>query len=158
MKEYVIERSSRVPRCLPEVFSFFATAENLERLTPPELGFRIRSEVPIVMRPGALIVYTIKLYGIPMNWLTEITRWNPPYAFEDSQLTGPYEKWVHSHRFVEDNGDTIIEDRVVYALPFGMLGRLAHPLVKRQLKRIFDYRNAALEQIFPPGMVPETAR
>lgn len=96
------------------------------------------------MKVGALIDYTIRLYRLPMRWRTEITKWNPPLSFEDSQLRGPYAKWVHTHSFVSDNGGTTIEDIVIYALPFGRLGRVAHPLVKRQLKRIFDYREQVL--------------
>ncbi len=148
MKEYVIERSTRIARPLEEVFRFFAAAENLERLTPPELGFRIRSSLPIEMRPGALIDYSIKLYGIPMKWRTEITRWEPPGSFEDTQLSGPYAKWVHTHRFFEDGTETIVQDRVVYALPLGPLGRIAHPLVARQLRRVFDFRESVLTRMF----------
>ncbi|MDQ3082069.1 MAG: SRPBCC family protein [Gemmatimonadota bacterium] len=148
MKEYTLERSTRIRRPLLEVFEFFSNAENLERLTPPELGFRIRSALPIEMRCGALIDYTIKLYGLPVKWRTEITRWEPPLSFEDTQISGPYAKWVHTHRFVGDGRFTTMEDRVVYALPFGPLGRIAHPLVGRQLKRVFDYRQSVLARLF----------
>lgn len=144
MKEYVIERWTWVRRPTADVFPFFAAAENLGKITPPDLGFRIRSPLPIVMRLGALIDYTIKLYGLPLRWRTEITRWQPPNLFEDTQLKGPYAKWVHTHRFVENLGGTVIGDRVVYALPFGPLGRLVHPLVRRALKRIFDYRESVI--------------
>jgi ligand-binding SRPBCC domain-containing protein len=148
MKEYVLEREVRVPKTAKEVFPFFAAAENLERITPPELGFRIRSSLPIAMRPGALIDYTVKLYGIPMKWRTEITKWDPPRSFEDTQLAGPYAKWVHTHRFIEDSGGITIQDRVVYALPFGFLGKLVHPLIARQLKRIFDFRESVMTELF----------
>ena len=137
-----------MPQPVATVFSFFADAQNLERITPPELGFQIRSDLPILMRPGAMIDYTIKLYGIPMKWRTEITRWNPPVSFEDVQLRGPYAKWVHTHAFVEDRGGTAIEDRVVYALPFGPVSAIAHPFVRRQLRRIFDYRETVLLRDF----------
>jgi ligand-binding SRPBCC domain-containing protein len=146
MKEYVLEREVRVPGTAKEVFAFFAAAENLERITPPELGFRIRSRLPIAMRIGALIDYTIKLYGIPMKWRTEITGWDPNRSFEDTQISGPYAKWVHTHRFIEDAGGITMQDRVVYALPFGLLGRIVHPLIARQLKRIFDYREIKLRE------------
>ena len=143
-KEYLLTRRTWVRHPLNEVFPFFAAAENLERITPPELGFRIRTSLPIDMKPGALIDYTIKLYGVPMKWRTEITAWNPPHSFEDTQIRGPYEKWVHTHTFVEESGGTTIEDRVAYALPFGPLGRIAHPIVARQVKRIFSYREEVL--------------
>ena len=148
MKDYFLEREVRVPGTAKEVFTFFAAAENLERLTPPELGFRIRSPLPIAMRAGALIDYTIKLYGIPMKWRTLITAWDPPRSFEDTQISGPYAKWVHTHRFIEYSGGTIIQDRVAYVLPFGFLGRIVQPLIARQLKRIFDYRESAMKKLF----------
>ena len=148
MKEYALERSVWVPRPLSEVFPFFAASENLERITPPELGFQIRSKLPIAMRVGALIDYRVSLYGIPMKWRTEITKWNPPHSFCDTQLVGPYAKWVHTHEFIEERGGTTIIDRVVYALPFGFIGRLVHPLITRQLKRIFDYRQSVMRSEF----------
>jgi ligand-binding SRPBCC domain-containing protein len=151
MHEYEIDRQKWVPYPLDEVFEFFGAAENLEKITPPELGFRIRSSVPIEIRPGTLIDYTIKLYGVPMKWRTEITRWNPPLSFEDTQLRGPYAKWVHTHTFIAEEGGTTIRDCVIYALPLGLLGRIAHPVVSRQLNRIFSYRQEVLERVFPPA-------
>jgi Uncharacterized conserved protein len=148
VKEYVLERSVWVRHPIADVFPFFAAAENLERITPPDLGFRIRTRLPIDMKRGALIDYTIKLHGVPMKWRTEITAWNPPHSFEDAQLRGPYAKWVHTHSFVEERDGTRINDRVVYVLPLGPLGRIVHPLVARQLDRIFDFRTDVLATRF----------
>jgi ligand-binding SRPBCC domain-containing protein len=148
MKEYVIEKSTWIARPISTVFPFFSDAENLARITPPELGFRIRSALPIRMSEGTLIDYTVVLFGLPVRWRTEITRWNPPHSFEDTQLRGPYAKWVHTHSFVEERGGTTMHDRVVYALPFGPLGRLTHPIISRQLRRIFDYRESVLVREF----------
>lgn len=148
MSESILERRTWVPHPISDVFPFFAAAENLAKLTPPELGFRIRSELPIVMRTGALIDYTIRLYGLPLRWRTEITHWDPPHSFVDIQLSGPYAKWEHTHTFLEERGGTTMTDRVVYALPFGVMGRIAEPLVRRQLKRIFEYREVSLQRAF----------
>jgi ligand-binding SRPBCC domain-containing protein len=144
MKEYVLKKSIWIPRPISEVFPFFAAAENLGKITPPELGFRMRSASPMVMQVGTLIDYTIVLFGLPLRWRTEITQWNPPHSFEDTQLRGPYAKWVHTHSFAEERGGTRVKDRVVYALPLGLLGGIALPLVRRQLRRIFDYRESVL--------------
>lgn len=146
---YTLERSLVVPCTREEVFPFFADAANLERLTPPFLGFTILTPLPIEMRAGTLIDYRIKLNGIPMRWRTLIESFDPPNAFVDTQQKGPYKLWHHTHTFREVPGGTEIGDRVRYALPFGPLGRLAHAImVERQLKTIFDYRTKVMQDMF----------
>ena len=134
-----------------EVFGFFSDASNLERITPDELRFEILSEQPIEMRVGALIDYQLHLAGIPFKWRTEITAWNPPFSFEDTQLKGPYAKWIHTHRF-EDHGErTLIVDDVDYALPLSPLGDIAYPVIKWQLGRIFAHRKKVIASVFDQG-------
>ena len=76
--------------------------------------------------------------------------------FVDRQLRGPYGLWHHRHEFTAVPGGTRVRDHVEYALPFGILGDLVHlALVRRDLTRIFDYRNEAVTRLLKsPGPRP----
>ena len=97
MRVHVLEREELVPRPLAEVFPFFAGARNLERITPPWLGFAVLTPEPIEMRPGTLIEYRLRLHGVPVRWLTRIEAFDDGRGFVDAQLRGPYALWHHTH-------------------------------------------------------------
>ncbi|MEO7538608.1 MAG: SRPBCC family protein [Pyrinomonadaceae bacterium] len=138
--EHILRSSLTIGRSRQEVFEFFADAENLERITPSQLKFKIVTPTPFVIAEGTLIDYRLQLRGIPIKWQTKITQWDPPNEFTDEQLIGPYRQWIHHHRFTEiDAGTTLIEDTVRYRLPLEPLGDIALFIVKRELKQIFDF-------------------
>jgi ligand-binding SRPBCC domain-containing protein len=142
----------RVPVVRRDLFPFFADARNLARITPPELGFHILTPMPIAMGVGTLIDYEIRLWGVGMRWRTEITNWTPPVEFVDTQVRGPYAEWVHRHRFIEmPDASTLVEDAVRFQLPLGRAGAIAGPIVRRQLRRIFEYRRAVIARLAVAG-------
>ena len=142
MRLHVLERAQRLDPPPEDVFPFFADALNLERITPPWLGFRVVTPAPIEMRAGTRIEYRLKLHGIGLRWHTEIVLWDPPRRFVDVQCSGPYRLWHHTHSFGRERDGTIMRDVVRYGLPLGPLGELADALlVRRDLERIFDFRH-----------------
>lgn len=127
------------------VFAFFADPRNLERLTPPWLAFRILTPEPLPVGEGAVYDYTLRLHGLTLCWRTRITAWEEGRRFEDLQVKGPYALWHHVHAFEDlPGGGTRMTDTVRYRLPFGWIGALASPFVKRDVARIFAWREAAL--------------
>lgn len=143
---HFLNTSMHLPLPIEEVFRFFGDAENLERITPPELGFKIVTPKPIRMEEGSLIDYRLKLFVIPFRWQSLISCWEPPHRFVDEQLRGPYREWVHTHRFEAVEGGTRITDEVRYRLPVWPLGEIATPLVRLQLDRIFRYRQKSIKK------------
>ncbi len=143
---HVLERAQRLPQPPDEAFGFFASAHNLESITPPWLRFQVLTRGPVEMAPGTLIEYRLRLHGLPIRWLTRIEVWEPGRRFVDVQVRGPYRLWHHTHAFEPDGaGASVMRDIVRHALPLGPLGGLAHrAFVGRDLERIFDYRREAV--------------
>ena len=134
---------------IEKVFHFFSNAKNLERITPTNLHFVIKTPLPICMKQGTIIDFGLRIRGIPTKWSSLISSYNPPNSFIDEQIKGPYLTWNHTHIFKEENGGTTIVDKVKYSIPFGLLGRIINYLwVKKDLEAIFNYRSKTIKQIF----------
>ena len=154
---HVLETEQTVGASLDTVFEFFSRPENLARLTPPRLRFAILTPSPVPMRQGAVIDYRLSLGPWPVRWRSLISTYEPPHTFVDEQILGPYDFWHHTHRFVETAAGTLISDRVVYRLPYGLLGELAHRLaVRRQLEGIFAHRRRVVERQFGLSLIRPT--
>ena len=81
-----LQRQQFIPAAIETVWDYFSTPRNLNELTPPELKFRILSEVPDTMYAGQLIEYRVSpLPGIWFPWLTEIRHVEPGLYFVDEQ-------------------------------------------------------------------------
>ena len=130
-----------------ETWRFFGAAENLPVITPPWLGFQLRSPRPVLIEQDTLLDYTIRWLRLPVTWRTRIIDFTPPRQFIDLQLRGPYSLWHHQHTFEPVAEGVLCRDRVVYRLPLGWLGRVAHTaIVRRQLRGIFRYRRRVIAQ------------
>lgn len=150
MPDFQFASSVLLRHPLPEVFAFFARAENLELMTPPWLRFAILEPRPTEMRAGTVISYRIRLRGVPVRWESEITEWNPPHGFTDTQRRGPYRLWIHRHRFEETPQGTLAADEVTYRPPGGEAAGLINRLfVAAELRKIFAYRQAKMLELFP---------
>lgn len=144
-KLYTLQREQWIPKPLEEVFLFFASSGNLERITPEWLHFKVSSE-PQEIECGTKINYRLRVHGVPVRWQSEITVWEPPFRFVDEQRRGPYRTWIHEHRFESKDGGTLVKDTVRYAVIGGAL--IQRLVVSKDLDRIFNYRQKQLEKIF----------
>ena len=134
-----------VPSDASTTWDFFSKAENLPKITPPSMGFTVKTPAPVAIGQDAVIDYTIRWAGIPIRWRTRIIDWSPPNGFIDLQIRGPYTLWHHQHTFKSVDGGTECRDRVIYKLPGSFVGRIMHAAtVKRQLMGIFQFRREVI--------------
>ena len=147
---YSLEVTKFLKISLSEAWDFFSSPCNLSKITPDHMGFEITSGTPERMYTGQIITYKVSpILGIKTNWVTEITHVAEGRFFVDEQRFGPYRMWHHEHHFEAKGDDVLMTDRVSYKLPLGFLGRIAHSFfVKKQLKQIFEYREAYLVKLF----------
>ena len=143
-----LEAAQFLPHPCKRIFEFFSDAVQLETLTPAFLGFKVLTPLPLTIQTGTLIDYRLRLHGIPLRWQSRISVWEPPLRFVDEQMRGPYRFWHHEHRFEEQAGGTLCRDTVDYNV---LGGRIVNRLfVAPDLRRIFAFRQARLNELFPP--------
>ena len=116
------------------------------------MQFRILTDVSgKKMHAGMIINYRIQPAPfMTFGWTTEISQSVDKRFFVDEQRFGPYAFWHHQHHFEDKGTHVLMTDIVNYAMPLGILGRIAHAVwVKNKLKGIFDYRTHVIDRVFP---------
>lgn len=149
---YQLKTEQIVHAGLDEVWDFISSPANLKEITPPHMGFIIKTkDLPEKMYPGMIISYTVKpILGIPLTWVTEITQVVEKQYFVDEQRVGPYAMWHHQHFIKETDQGVLMQDIVSYKPPLGILGSIANSLIiRKQLEQIFKHREKAMDFKFP---------
>lgn len=150
MPIYTFNRTQIVRVPLEQCWEFFSNPRNLEKITPPSLNFRVKTDLPATIYPGLMIEYKVSpLFGIPVSWLTEIVHVDKPHHFVDEQRVGPYRLWHHEHFFRELGPEEAeLRDLIHYVPPLGPFGAVINAVaIRPQLARIFDFRAKALERM-----------
>ena len=136
-----------IPSKRETVFKFFENANNLEVITPPWLNFKILDISTKDVQVGTNIKYKLSLYGIPVRWKTLIKDWKKNEMFIDNQEKGPYERWHHTHEFMDLGPGTLMRDTVILKVPMGALGYVGSWWkVLSDVKMIFHYRREWIEK------------
>jgi ligand-binding SRPBCC domain-containing protein len=151
MNANILERSQLITGKIEDVWDYFSSPENLNELTPKNMGFKILSKTPIPkMHEGQIIEYKVSpILGIPLYWKTIIKEVVPLQSFVDEQAKGPYKLWRHTHTYTQQGDQVLMTDKVEYLLPLGYLGQMLNPIfVRARLEEIFDYRYERVEQLF----------
>lgn len=151
MAIYQYYREQKIPIKLEELWNFISSPKNLQRITPPSMGFHITTKhLSEKMYPGMIISYQVApLLNLKMTWVTEITHVKELEYFVDEQRVGPYKIWHHEHHLKEIEGGVLMSDLVTYQPPLGFIGIVANRLlIQKKITSIFDFREQALINLF----------
>jgi ligand-binding SRPBCC domain-containing protein len=153
-------RRTRVDAPLADVWAFHSRVDGLEALTPGFMNLGIEAvrgpdgnPNPEVLMQGSEIDMTMQPFGVAprQRWTSVITEREEEDGvawFRDEMRDGPFPRWEHTHRFLADeDGGTVLEDRLVYELPLGALGRLFGPLGVVGFAPMFRARHQRTKEI-----------
>ncbi|MGO4782399.1 SRPBCC family protein [Cryobacterium sp. W22_MBD10_FK3] len=91
------------------------------------------------------VTWRARHWGLPLQMTNRITAMTPPRSFTDEQTRGPFRYFTHEHLFHPHGTGTLMIDRVSFAAPWGILGRIVERLVlAAYLRRLIEQRNAFL--------------
>lgn len=96
---------------------------------------------------GETVTWNARHFGIRWHLTSEITGYDRPRWFRDSQLRGPFRRFDHDHFLEERDGVTTLTDIFDFNSPLGPIGRVVDALImKRHLTRLLEDRNRHLKR------------
>ncbi|AEI62137.1 TIGR01777 family oxidoreductase [Corallococcus macrosporus] len=143
-KSHVFDARSRMPVTAHELFAWHAREGAFERLAPPWERMEVLERTGDGIRTGARVVVRMRVGPVPQRLVAEHTAYSEGAMFQDTQRSGPFTKWVHTHRMWPEptTGTSILDDEVEYILSVGPLGSLfGGGFARRTLERMFAYRH-----------------
>jgi ligand-binding SRPBCC domain-containing protein len=142
MRTETFIRRSRIEASAAEVYAWHALPDALEKLTPPGEHMKVIERTGGLER-GARVVIEFGRWPFRRRWVAEHGDFEPGRYFSDVQVSGPFAYWKHTHTFEQDGPCACyLEDRVEYAVPFGVVGRwLGGGYARRKIAQLFAYRH-----------------
>ena len=96
---------------------------------------------------GDVVTFEARHFGVRQRLTARITRFEPPYLFEDRMVRGAFRSFTHVHAFEQTAAGTRMLDTFEYRAPLGPLGWLAERLfLMWYLRRLLTARAAFLKQ------------
>lgn len=144
----VFEVRLTVPCPVETAFDFVIRPENLMKISPPEVSLAFVN-VPDRYAMGSRIDFKVQVFGLVREISHEVTAWDEPHSFVEQQVAGPFQKWIHEHRFEStDDGRTVLIDRIEFEKPGGAVGLIMNAnRIRENLEDAFDFRHEMLEQL-----------
>lgn len=137
----VYEKQTTMPVDARTLYEWHMTDGAFERLVPPFENVRLKNK-DFELKDGSKALLGIKAGPIELSWLAEHSEFVDGEKFVDTQVSGPFAYWKHSHEFIDKNGHAILKDKIEYELPLGAPTTFTMScLVEEKLNKVFNYRH-----------------
>lgn len=99
--------------------------------------------------PGEYVRWQATHLGVRQHLASKITAFERPDYFQDTMTEGAFRSMQHDHFFRSlDPDKTEMSDRLIFAAPLPLLGRLAEILfLSRYMKKLLQERNRILKEV-----------
>ena len=134
---------SRMPSTAEALYAWHLRPGAFVRLSPPWDDVRLLEQTGSIEDSTARLTISIPMGPFRKRWVAQHEDTRPGRSFKDVQVSGPFAKWEHTHRFLpEGEEESVLEDSIEYRLPLEPLSRwIAGRAIERDLNRVFAYRH-----------------
>lgn len=141
----VFRHRTELDHPVEEVFSWHRRPGAFERLAPPWQSVQVRRRTGGIA-DGGEVELALRKGPATLRWVVKHTAYEENRYFRDEQVSGPFRRWVHEHRFEPlDDGRSAVEDVVEWEAPLGTVGRtFSGGFIQRTLERLFAFRHRRL--------------
>lgn len=130
-----------------QVFEFLIRPANALMISPPETALNY-VDVPEVLELGSRLEFDLGGFGPPQRIMHEVTAFESPRLFEESQVSGPLQKWVHQHIIEPHEDGAQLTDLIEFEPPGGMIGFLVTAdRILESLKTGFEHRHQEMKKM-----------
>ena len=114
-----------------------------------EAAVPLRGKTSGLLGLGEQVTWRARHFGVLQCLTSQITRIDPPHAFQDTMLSGAFAFMQHDHFFLaRPDGTTAIRDIFRYAAPLPILGLIAERVVlDRYMRNLLRERNEVIRQL-----------
>ncbi len=129
------------------VFEYHTHEEAINRLIPPWSPLQVlKSNTDL--KNGTIAILRLKIGPFGIRWIAQHSGYIQNRQFQDRMIKGPLKYWLHTHSFIPNEiNNCIMEDRIDYSPPFGLLAgnNFINKKIGDKLYQLFYYRHHILK-------------
>lgn len=153
--------TAQVTAHVSDVFAWYSRPGAFDLLSPPWVDVDVvQSEGGI--RDNGIVVLQLKSGPLKLLWKLRHSGYVQDHQFQDQQVSGPFQSWQHTHKFLAGQGGCTVDDYIEYRVPLDF--PVAPRMINHELDRLFKYRGSVLsyameeERVAPMNIVVSGSR